>query len=428
MTASLPPVSIDTQRLPAFPAVLKALRGLSQMRFAALVRITDRQWQPYMVDDQANLGIEAGDVWPIENTLCGEVLELNAPVSQPSVPLDLAGENAAHMVNALGIRCHFSYPVFDADGSFFGVLCMMDTVPCHPMSFAVIDAVSAFSQLVGADISRARASAISPSSDAAPTDSAAAQVPTRRESEPSRQGQTSAHAEPVGSGAPPSVQSRVLSVMGHDLRNPMHSLMAAIEMIQLKPMDQRLERLMGMVHGSASRLGELAQQTLDFTRLQMLGELPVQIVPSHDPVGNIKSLIKAVRASYPQREVVEDIDACPAADLDPARLEQAMASVLTHAIKHCGADQQVSVVARGQDGALEIVVSVPGYILDAAMLANVFNPFAQEGGEAQTAHLGVGLYLARAVALAHGGDLVATQAGNDARFVFAVPISSALES
>lgn len=420
MTASLPAVSIDVQRLPALPAILKALRGLSQMRFAALVRITGRQWQAYVVDDQANLGIKEGDVWPIENTLCGEVLELNAPVSQPSVAVDSASDNAAHMVNMLGIRCHFSYPVFDAEGSFFGVLCMMDTTPCQPLPFAVIDAASAFSQLVGADISRAR--------DAASSDRIAPEATAEPETAPAHGGQSPTRSDAVGADAPPSVQSRVLSVIGHDLRNPMHSLMAAIEMIQLKPMDPRLERLMGMVHGSASRLGELAQQTLDFTRLQMLGELPVQIVPSHDPAGILKSVIKTVRASYPQREVEEDIDACPTADLDPARLEQAMTSVLTHAIKHCGADQRVRVVASGGDGELEISVDVPGYILDSAMLANVFNPFAQEGGEAQTAHLGVGLYLARAIALSHGGDLIATQAGNDARFVFAVPVSSTVEA
>lgn len=418
MTASLLPVSIDVQRLPALLAVLKALRGLSQMRFAALVRLTDCQWHACLVDDQAGLGIKAGDVWPIENTLCGLVREVNGPVIQPSVAADVAGENAAHMAAALGIRCHFSYPVFDADGAFFGVLCMMDTAPCHSMSFAVIDATSAFSQLVGAELSR--------TSEAASQVSADSRAPRAPETGSVRAATAPAQLAPGISEVTPSVQSRVLSVMAHDLRNPMHSLMAAIEMVQLKPMEPRLERLMGMVHGSASRLSELAQQTLDFTRLQILGELPVQIVPFHHSADGIKAVIKAVRASYPQREVQEDVEGCPAADIDPARLDQAFASVLTHAIKHCGADKHVGVQAKGRDRTLAIEVSVPGYILDSALLEHVFDPFAQLDGAAQTAHLGVGLYLARATALAHGGDLIATKTGNEVRFVFLLPITAAV--
>ena len=417
MTAFLPPDMIDAQRLAALPSVLKALRGLTQTRFAALVRLTDQKWQACLVDDHASLGIRAGDVFPIEDTLCAQVREIHAPVNQPSVGPDMAGENTAHMARALGIRCHFSYPVFAADGAFFGALCLMDTTPHEPLSSAVVDAVAAFSQLVGTALSRTGRAAsqdlpmgkASTAPDVGSTQAAKAPAPA---------------AVPAAAEAEPSVQARVLSVMGHDLRNPMHSLMAAIEMIQLKPMEPRLERLMGMVQGSASRLSELARQTLDFTRLQMLGELPIQVMPSHDPVSGIKAVIEHVRASYPQREVQEDLQNCPSADIDPGRVDQALSSVLTHAIKHCGADQQVGVRALGRDGRLIVEVSVPGYILDAALLPHLFNPFAQRDGTAQTAHLGVGLYLARATALAHGGDLVARQTGTEVGFIFSLPITS----
>ena len=422
MTAPLHPDLIDAQRLPALPSVLKALRSLTHMRFAALVRVTDREWRACLVDDAGNFGIDSGDVWPIEHTFCGQVREINAPVTHLSISPDSAGGVATHMALALGVRCHFAYPVFKADGTFFGTLCVMDTKPHESLPSGVVDAASAFSQLLGAQLGEGQAAPeyVPPVSPKPPLSSV-----------PPGETATPAHAPvaaPKSASSEPVVQAKVLSVLGHDLRNPMHSLMAAIEMIQLKPMEPRVERLMGMVEGSALRLSELARQTLDFARLQMLGNLAVQVVPSHDPVAGIQAVIKGVRAAYPQREVVQDIDGCPATDMDPARIEQALAIVLTHAVKHCGADRQVEVTAHGGDESLVIDVDVPDYILDAALLPHVFDPFYEIGGAAQTAHLGVGLYIARATLLAHGGDLTATQNADDVRFSFSLPVTSTIAS
>lgn len=437
---------IHAQRLPALPSILRALRGLTNMRFAALVRLTGSDWQACVVDDQAGLGIRAGDVWEVDNTLCHTVREINQPVNWPDLSSAGLSLSTSHMASLLGIRAYFAYPVYRADGSFFGTLCAMDTVPGEPVGASVIDAASAFSQILGPQLGGADAA----SDDAHRTTAASIERDVRTVTQTFQStlqtippdsrspSESSSHASPPTTRSPvvptsasldPAVQAKVLSVMSHDLRNPMHSLMAAIEMIQIKPMEPRLQRLMGMVQGSALRLSELARQALDFARLQMLGDVAINIAPACDLAPALEAVVERVRAGYPQRSIVVNAQAGSPMDIDPARFEQLLEIVLTHAVKHCGVDREVQVHASRVDQALVLEVVVPDYILDAALVPHVFDPFYAIEGKAQTAHLGIGLYLARAIALAHQGELtLATDAGQ-ACFVLTLPMleSSASE-
>ncbi|RYH51387.1 MAG: hypothetical protein EON54_15110 [Alcaligenaceae bacterium] len=432
---------ITAQRLPALPSILKALRGLTKMRFAALVRLTGTDWQACVVDDCAGLGIRAGDVWEVDNTLCQKVREINQPVNWPDVSTAPFSRSSSHMASLLGIQAYFAYPIYRADGSFFGTLCAMDTVRGEPAAASVIDAASAFSQILGPQLR-----AVEPTDHEAHSTTAASIERDVRTVTQTFQSTTqpippAGSASPVAGGdvgradavSPPSgqpsasldpvVQGKVLSVMSHDLRNPMHSLMAAIEMIQIKPMEPRLQRLMGMVQGSAVRLSELARQALDFARLQTLGDVVINVSPAHDLGSTVESAVGHVRASYPQRNIVVNITGCPPMNIDPSRVEQLLEIVLTHAVKHCGVDRDVEVHARRVDQALALDVAVPDYILDAALVPHVFDPFYAVDGEAQTAHLGIGLYLARAIALAHQGELTLVTDAGQARFVVTLPLT-----
>ena len=72
----------------------------------------------------------------------------------------------------------------------------------------------------------------------------------------------------------------------------------------------------------------------------------------------------------------------------------------------------VGIVTRGMTALIDI--DVPGYILPAELLSHLFDPFHMIDGEPRIAQLGIGLYLAAAVARAHGGSLGAHVLGEGA--------------
>jgi hypothetical protein len=94
-----------------------------------------------------------------------------------------------------------------------------------------------------------------------------------------------------------------------------------------------------------------------------------------------------------------------------ARLGQALGNLLGNAVQHGGAGGRITVTVRGGDSAVTIAVHNGGAAIPAGQLDGIFNPMkarqtprpAAERGP--TASLGLGLYIAERIVVAHGGRL-----------------------
>src|SRR5581483_2509462 len=113
-----------------------------------------------------------------------------------------------------------------------------------------------------------------------------------------------------------------------------------------------------------------------------------------------------VRARYPGREI--RIDA-PAETLlgswDGDRIAQLVDYLITNALQY-GADAPVTIsLSRGAGQALEIAVRNQGPAIPAEVRERLFDPYWRGKG-AEISHprgLGLGLYIVREIARAHGG-------------------------
>lgn len=111
---------------------------------------------------------------------------------------------------------------------------------------------------------------------------------------------------------------------------------------------------------------------------------------------------------------------------DPIRLAQALGNLIENALKYAGPSGWVRVdVAPGLFGSYELAVtdSGPGIPLD--VLPRVFERYFRVEGRASggPGGMGLGLAIARAIVLAHGGELTAeSPRGSGARFVLRLPV------
>jgi two-component system, OmpR family, sensor histidine kinase BaeS len=114
---------------------------------------------------------------------------------------------------------------------------------------------------------------------------------------------------------------------------------------------------------------------------------------------------------------------------DPIRLTQALGNLIENALKYAGGSGWVRVdVAPPLVGSYEVAVtdSGPGIPLD--VLPRVFERYFRVEGRASggPGGMGLGLAIARAVVLAHGGELTAeSPRGSGARFVLRLPVPHA---
>ena len=188
-----------------------------------------------------------------------------------------------------------------------------------------------------------------------------------------------------------------LRVLCHELRSPvaaLEALAAAADGVNA-PADRR-------------RLVELAVSAgRDVERLVSDPELVSLRVESVD-VGALARGLGSARVSV-------TVDGAPRASADPTRLRQALANLVANGLRH---GSRVAIGVGEEDGLVVVEVTDDGPGLDPGL-----DPFA--AGSSGVGSTGIGLWLARAIALAHGGSLEAAGEGPGARFRLVLPPASA---
>jgi signal transduction histidine kinase len=216
------------------------------------------------------------------------------------------------------------------------------------------------------------------------------------------------------------------TALAHDLRNYLNPLNLRMELLRFRAeRDRRVEDLqdIGATAASIRRLSEFVDEMLDVARIdQGMFELRLGVV-------DLGALLGDVVAAYhtPQHPLhlrVEEGGAVLVA-ADRVRLRQCIENIVANALQKSPQSAAVSIFAvrepaRGLPprARVEIVDEGPG--IPADVLPHVFERFYS--GRKREGGLGIGLFLAKRIALLHGGDLTVESApGKGARFTLLLP-------
>ena len=196
-----------------------------------------------------------------------------------------------------------------------------------------------------------------------------------------------------------------LGVLSHELRTPLSTIMASGQSLLIaakagKTLEQAAERALR----GARRIQSLLDDLLDYVR-SGLGE-GMRVTPAPVDMGHACSrIVGELRANHPDRLIVVETAGDVSCVCDEQRVGQAISNLLGNALRHGAPDAPV--VAR-VDGAapdvIEVSVRNGGQPIAKATLDSMFEPLVR-GAEANTAgyNLGLGLYIVREIAHAHGG-------------------------
>jgi signal transduction histidine kinase len=93
---------------------------------------------------------------------------------------------------------------------------------------------------------------------------------------------------------------------------------------------------------------------------------------------------------------------------DPGRLEQVFLNLLANAIEHAPASEIIEVEVRRSRGRAQIDVRDHGPGIASEDLRTMFEAYTRLGKPHRGSGLGLGLYVAREIVNAHGGEIEAT--------------------
>ena len=198
---------------------------------------------------------------------------------------------------------------------------------------------------------------------------------------------------------------RFLSDAAHHLRNPVAGVRACSETLLRGADPNSRERLLVEIALETARVSRLVDRLLRIARLEQGEQLTLH---SRNIVDVCQDEVERAQSLAPHLEIVISADQPVVVDIDSEALAEIVGSLLENARQHARRRIEISV---GRDDAGAFVhVSDDGPGLPDGAADQVFKPFVTFGGEAGA---GLGLTVSRALARAHGGDLVY----HDQRFV-----------
>ncbi|WP_395832843.1 sensor histidine kinase [Archangium violaceum] len=219
-----------------------------------------------------------------------------------------------------------------------------------------------------------------------------------------------------------------LSVASHELKSPITVLQLVLERLQRgahregslpgSVLAERLEPALRQVR----RLGVLVQNLLDVSRARNN-----RFVLDRERF-ELGGLVREVGERFVEqaRQVGSEltVEDCPQVEVhwDRLRVEQALSNLITNAIKY-GAGGPITVRAEARDGAVSLRVEDRGIGVPEGDRERIFNPFERAASGHRVESLGLGLYIVREIARAHGGSVgVMGRDGGGSCFTLRLPL------
>ena len=216
----------------------------------------------------------------------------------------------------------------------------------------------------------------------------------------------------------------LLATLGHEMRNPLGAMRLAVRLV--RDSEERsvreharvvLERQMDVLERLvADMLGGIAAQQ---------GTLQLQLEP-FDVTEVVAAAVESARHLTDQKRQVLEME-LPEASVpvvaDRMRVHQVVSNLLANAARYTPDHGTVSVCVREERDAATITVRDTGQGIASTDLAAIFQPFTRGGRPREDGGIGLGLWLAREIALRHGGtvDAHSEGLGQGATFTFHLP-------
>lgn len=223
--------------------------------------------------------------------------------------------------------------------------------------------------------------------------------------------------------AAPSVPPEEEAIWGlvHELSTPVTSIVGFADALDdaLSDADPDVRRAVEAIRRNASHLRVLLTSFTDARRIDVTG-LDLHRVQT-DLEALVRDTVFDVHALTAGRPVEIRVERNRGVDIDPTRIRQALFNLVSNAAKFSAADAVIEIAIDVGDVA-EVVVTDHGRGIAPADQSRLFTRFSRfhHGGPGT----GLGLYISRGIARAHGGDLelVSSGAGGSV-FRLWVPVS-----
>jgi signal transduction histidine kinase len=225
------------------------------------------------------------------------------------------------------------------------------------------------------------------------------------------------------------IKEQFIAILAHELRNPLAALLSGLKVLELAPDEAQATKTREMMERQLKHLSRLVNDLLDVTRIKKGKiELIKTKTSLHDVFTlaldfsgeSVKKNNHSLKVSVPEEPIKLHVDV--------NRLAQIVSNLIDNSSKYTPPGGKISLAASVEGDDLVISVSDNGVGIPADRLSQIFEAYAQleESRLNFGGGLGIGLFLVKMMAQAHGGSVSVRSDGNGkgSEFTVRIPVAA----
>jgi signal transduction histidine kinase len=214
-----------------------------------------------------------------------------------------------------------------------------------------------------------------------------------------------------------------LGVLGHDLRGPLNAILLTSEVLSKISDGTPASAATGRLVRSGERMRQLLDDLLDFSRTSLNLGIPVAPAPMDLSVA-CQEEIELQRAALPGNLIELRTEGVTKGTWDASRLKQLLGNLISNASKYGDRGGPITVHLVGDEAQVTLSVEDKGPVIPKDAIHLMFEPLqrgANVQGQSDQTSLGLGLFIVRQIASAHGGSVSVSSSEDKTSFTVTLP-------
>lgn len=212
------------------------------------------------------------------------------------------------------------------------------------------------------------------------------------------------------------------SKLSHEMRTPLTIVMSSLENLEHEPLSGDSAEYTARARSGALRMQKILSAMSEASRVEQLIE---NAEPERfDLHAALKTIFVAYADAWPQRRFTFASEVASASiDGSPELIVQMLDKLVDNAIDFSKPGDEIKANLTATDNIGIITVTNPGPPLPERMRSQLFDSMVSVRGQEPDRHLGLGLYVAKLIALGHDGSITAYDIAGGVTFEVRLPLN-----
>ncbi|MDD1963834.1 PAS domain-containing sensor histidine kinase [Pseudomonas putida] len=215
---------------------------------------------------------------------------------------------------------------------------------------------------------------------------------------------------------------QMVAIASHDLKNPLTAIKMASEFLARSERSAKDTQLLRHISQSSERAQRMIADLLDLALARVGRGIAItrSSLDLHKVVGQS---ISELQVTFPQATLEHRSKGAGIAELDADRIEQMIGNLVANGVAYGDPQFPITIVSEVDGGVISLSVHNQGPQIPPSIIEHLFEPMTRGSVKDEDVRsIGLGLFIVREIAVAHGGDVSLTSsADNGTTFLIKIP-------